>query len=180
MEKLLDGKSEEQKTSNTLWRGFYGQPLNPQQMRDMLRARIRKAGVPKCYGSITIRHFVMTALRNKRVTLEDDNKLNDHVYGSRMVNDFYNMGHQEVQLFHIHHALFCKFQNLSSQCSRTTLMLFSYKATRCFQEGMMLHLAIHSEKVRILQVQLFLYVNDLQTSLSSPPKLLHHSVLLHL
>ncbi|KAA6376683.1 MAG: hypothetical protein EZS28_027789, partial [Streblomastix strix] len=25
-----------------------------------------------------------------RVTLEDDNKLNDHVYGSRVVNDFYN------------------------------------------------------------------------------------------
>ncbi|KAA6356373.1 MAG: hypothetical protein EZS28_048101, partial [Streblomastix strix] len=69
MKRLLDGMNEEQKTSNTLWRGRYGQPLNPQQMRDMLRARIRKAG---------------------GVTLEDVNKLTDHAYGSHMFDDFYN------------------------------------------------------------------------------------------
>ncbi|KAA6380107.1 MAG: hypothetical protein EZS28_024367 [Streblomastix strix] len=56
----------------------------------MLRARIWKVGVLKCYGSNTIRHSVLTALRNKGVTLEDVNKLTDHAYGSRVVDDFYN------------------------------------------------------------------------------------------
>ncbi|KAA6391645.1 MAG: putative Pol polyprotein [Streblomastix strix] len=62
---------------------------NEQQLRDIIRRRLRQAGVPRQYGSNTIRHAVITKLRSSGLTLEQVNLLTDHAYGSRVVDDYY-------------------------------------------------------------------------------------------
>ncbi|KAA6400283.1 MAG: hypothetical protein EZS28_004192 [Streblomastix strix] len=61
-----------------------------QGVRDLLRTRIRQAGISKEYGSNTIRHSVMTQLRKSNLSLEQVNKLTDHAPGSIVVDEYYN------------------------------------------------------------------------------------------
>ncbi|KAA6355886.1 MAG: hypothetical protein EZS28_048586, partial [Streblomastix strix] len=61
-----------------------------QGVRDLLRTRIRQAGIGKEYGSNTIRHSVMTELRKTKLTLQQVNMLTDHAPSSIIVDEYYN------------------------------------------------------------------------------------------
>ncbi|KAA6393116.1 MAG: hypothetical protein EZS28_011355 [Streblomastix strix] len=91
-------KVTETKVGDDLWFTTKNKRMNEQQVRDFIRLRLREAGIPKEYGSNTIRHVVITKLCQSGLSLEEVNLLTDHAYGSRVVDDYYFRPEEPLQI----------------------------------------------------------------------------------
>ncbi|KAA6392527.1 MAG: hypothetical protein EZS28_011942 [Streblomastix strix] len=91
----------ETKVGDDLWFTTKNKRMNEQQVRDFIRLRLREAGIPKEYGSNTIRSAVITKLRQSGLSLEEVNLLTDHAYGSRVVDYYYFRPEEPLQIGNI-------------------------------------------------------------------------------